>query len=249
VDLTEIVDDHVLACVDRQMAFSDLLGTGAWSVDLEEGAVTFADGSRLRVGLLGSAAPGPNSWLWGWANPASYPAPVLEAAHAVRAYGEAHGVPELANGEVPLGDGWDATRAAVAAVAAAPIEVWLPVEAGGGTQVMLGVHDVPPLPTPAPEPTRLGPVVTQVISLGLVSDWPRALRAYAAFRGGALEDRGPTGDGGRELFLTPASGDSGATLELDELGRARSLSLTRAAAPVEPEAPQRRRGLGRLFGR
>jgi hypothetical protein len=254
VDIRELLDDHLLACFDRQLAFSDLIGDAGYSVDLQEGSVSFAGGRKLRVGLIGSAAPGPSTWLWAWANPTSYPAPVLEAAKEVRAFGEARRVRELVTPELPLDDTWDATRAGVAAVAASDIEVWMPVEAGGGTQVMLAVHDVPALPPPHPEPTRLGPALTQAIGIGIVTDWPRALRAYARYRGGEVEDRGSAGEDGRELILTPAGGDSGATLELDGLGRVRKLSMTRAAAtlapsPETPETPRRKSVLGHLFSR
>jgi hypothetical protein len=235
VDIRELLDDHVLACVDRQLAFTDFVGTAAYAVDLQQGTVTFTGGPTLRVGLLGSAAPGPRSWLWGWANPGGYPAPVLEAVESVRTFGEARGIRELVVPEVPLDDDWDATRAAIASVAASAVQVYLPVEAGGGTHVMLGVHDVPELPAPHPEPTRLAPTLNQALFLGMITDWPRALRAYAGFRGGDLVER----DGA--YVLTPAGGDSGATIEIDELGRLKSFSLTRSAAP--------RKGLGRLFGR
>lgn len=254
MDIRDLLDDHLLACIDRQLAFADLIDGTGYSVDLHEGSVSFADGRNLRVGLIGSAAPGPGTWLWAWANPTPYPAPVLEAIEDVRAFGELRAVRELVTPELPLDGTWDATRAGVAAVAASDIEVWMPVEAGGGTQVMLAVHDLPVLPPPHPEPTRLGPVLTQAIGIGIVTDWPRALRAYARYRGGDLQDRDLAGEDGRELILTPAGGDTGAALELDRLGRVRKLSMTRAAATPasspEPLEPPRRKGvLGRLFGR
>jgi hypothetical protein len=60
VDIRELLDDHLLACVVRQLAFSDLIGGGCYSVDLQEGSVSFFVGGReLRVGLIGSAAPNP----------------------------------------------------------------------------------------------------------------------------------------------------------------------------------------------
>jgi hypothetical protein len=255
VDIRDLLDDHLLVCVDRQLAFSEVVGSSAYSVDLEAGTVSFRDGPTLRVGLLGSAAPGPGSWLWAWANPTPYPEPVMEAVTAVRAFGEARGVRELVTPEIPLDDDWDATRAGVASVAASGIELYLPLDAGGGTQAILAVHDAPPLPAPHPEPTRLGPVITQVTGLGIVTDWPRALRAYASYRGGALEEQGLSDDGHREFLLTPAGGDSGATVEVDDLGRLRSISMTRKAGDPQPlgdavgAAPRKKGVLGRLFGR
>jgi hypothetical protein len=38
--------------------------------------------------FLGSAAPGPQSWLWAWANPGDYRAELMAVAHEVREFGE-----------------------------------------------------------------------------------------------------------------------------------------------------------------
>jgi hypothetical protein len=64
VDIRELLDDHLLACVDRQLAFSDLIGGAGYSVDLQDGSVSFVGRRELRVGLIGSAAPEPGTWLW-----------------------------------------------------------------------------------------------------------------------------------------------------------------------------------------
>lgn len=71
------------------------------------------------------------------------------------------------------------------------------------------------------------------------------------YRGGELDDRSSAGENGRELVLTPAGGDTGATLELDGHGRVRKLSMTRAAATraASPGTPRRKGVLGRLFNR
>jgi hypothetical protein len=123
-------------------------------VDLMTGVAQLSSGVDLHVGLLGSAAPGPGTWLWGWANPSSYPDAVLASAQRARAYGQEHDIPELAESEVPLGDSWDATRAAIAATTVAGLRAWLPVQAEGGTQVMLGIEsELPPAP-PFGEPSR-----------------------------------------------------------------------------------------------
>jgi hypothetical protein len=86
VDIREPLDDHLLACVDRQLEFSDLIGGAGYSVDLQENSVSFVGRRELRVGLIGSAAPRPGTWLWewasewAWANPTSYPAPAKGAS-------------------------------------------------------------------------------------------------------------------------------------------------------------------------
>ncbi|TDB97343.1 hypothetical protein E1267_39945 [Nonomuraea longispora] len=51
---------------------------------------------------LGSAAPGPRSWLWAWANPSGFPPEVAAASATLRDFGQRHGIPELASAEVPF---------------------------------------------------------------------------------------------------------------------------------------------------
>ncbi|MDA0169419.1 hypothetical protein OJ998_10010 [Solirubrobacter taibaiensis] len=212
-----------------------MLGEQRYEVDLVDGRAQLSDGTQFAVGLLGSAAPGPNTWLWGWANPSDYSDAVLAGAQRVQAYGQEHGIPELAEAEVALEEGvWDATRAAIAATAVAGLPAWLPVQAEGGTQVMLGIEsEVPPAP-PTVEPTRLGPVLSQAMSSWLIADWALALDAYAAHRGAPLRREGNT------LILEPAGGDHGATIEIDDLGRITSLNMTRSATAYEPDPPKRR---------
>ncbi|WP_157260688.1 DUF6882 domain-containing protein [Patulibacter minatonensis] len=230
MDVRELVDHHALAAIERQMVFADILGDQRYAVDLQAGTVVIGDDLELQVGLLGSAAPGPGTWLWGWANPGGYPAAVLATAERVRAFGGEHEIAELADPEVPLDADRDATRAGVAAVGATGLQAWLPVEADGGTQVMLGIESDLPTAPPTVEPTRLGPVLNQALTSGLVSDWRRALAAYARHRGGGLRDEGDT------LVLEPAGGDRGATVGLDDVGRITSLALTRSAEPYDPGA-------------
>ena len=61
MDIRELLDDHLLACVDRQLAFSDLIGGAGYSVDLQDDSVAFVGRRELCVGLIGSAAPGPGT--------------------------------------------------------------------------------------------------------------------------------------------------------------------------------------------
>ncbi len=56
----------------------------------------FDNGVQAQVQLPGSEAEGPGTWLWAWANEQSQLPPALvEAALALRAYGEQHGIVEF----------------------------------------------------------------------------------------------------------------------------------------------------------
>jgi hypothetical protein len=230
VDIDALLDTHMLAAVERQLAFADVIGEQAYQVDLQEGTVRFAGGLALPVGLIGSAAPGPGTWMWAWANPMGYAEPIIASSLRVRDYGERHEILELIQPEVVLDDHWDATRAAVAAIAAAGISAYLPVAAEGGTQVILSIEGEAPQAEPTIEPTRLPQVLNQVVGGGMVRDWSLALEAYAAHRGGGLTRTGST------FVLEPAGGDHGASITIDELGRVASMEMTRSAAPYDPAA-------------
>lgn len=92
---------------DQLIATVDDLGEHRWSVDLDAGLFTFAaeaDPSRTLQAtprLIASIAPGPKSLMWAWALPEQYD---VDTAERLRAYGEQHGIAELTEGEVALGD-------------------------------------------------------------------------------------------------------------------------------------------------
>ncbi len=83
-------------------------------MDLAAGQFHFSGHERrptFPVQFLGTAAPGPRSWLWGWANPA--PAPGAGAQRRCRdplRFGERYDVPELVQAEVPFDGAADDRR-------------------------------------------------------------------------------------------------------------------------------------------
>ncbi|MBN3585830.1 hypothetical protein JYB64_25910, partial [Algoriphagus aestuarii] len=54
--------------------------------------------------LLGTAAPGPRSWLWAWANPSGFPEELTRLSAELRAHGERLGIPELTRAEIPFAE-------------------------------------------------------------------------------------------------------------------------------------------------
>jgi hypothetical protein len=142
------------------------------------------------VHLLGSAAPGPKSWLWSWANPAGYRDDILTLANAVRVFGEEHGIPELASPEVPF-DAFPGAPVEPAQVVSLITEAtkaitkrWTAYQGpvGGGTRAGF-IIEHPEFVLPAPA----GPRVTRVFQQSLVDlrlyDHRRAFHSYAVNRG------------------------------------------------------------------
>lgn len=67
---------------------------GQWAVDLKAGTIRFSNPkltATAPVQVIGTYNTKDGTWLWGWDHP-SVPAPVAEAAKAMQAYGERHGL-------------------------------------------------------------------------------------------------------------------------------------------------------------
>ncbi len=91
------------------------IGQAAWSVDQDEGTITFTSPEDVHatapVQIIGSYNTQDSTWLWGWANP-SIEGPLTEHARRVQAYGEERGyeiltAPKLA---CPEEQCWEADR-------------------------------------------------------------------------------------------------------------------------------------------
>ena len=150
----------------------------------------------MGVALLGTEADG--SWLWGWANPGGFPEPLVAAGRAVGDYGREHEVPALYEPEsagVPL------EHIGIVASGVLGLKATYTGPAGEA-RVLFGLDD-PRLELPPFDPVRLLTVLTQLIGVGLVRDWPAAIAAYERDRGVDLSDV--------------------VELELDDLGRVTNL--------------------------
>ncbi|GMA32005.1 DUF6882 domain-containing protein [Litorihabitans aurantiacus] len=247
--LTALVDDSALLAQEAQLHLTDLHGGHArWGVDLAAGTFSFTsqpdDGEGASVSypvqLIGSAAPGPRSWLWGWANPSGYSPQVLRAAEAARTLGETYGIPELTAGEVPFdpegdtagadADGeqvtpgarlaWDLTRAAAIAS-----NTWFAYsgEVSGGTRVMMLLEG---LTLPAASFPRVTRLISEALASGVLTDHRRAVSSYATLR--------DLGWDGSHLVLP----DGALTITFDDAGRITNMQgSTGAAGPSGSVTP------------
>lgn len=191
--LTTLLDDAAILSLEHQIHLGEVLGEHDWNVDLREPRFEFTGARALtceRFHLLGSAGPGPRSWLWGWANPSGFPGPLTELGAAVRDFGHQHGIAELASPEIPFDalpgapDNPNLVAGMLTEAAKALTGRWSSYtgDAGGGTRVAFLVeHRVFQLPLP--EPTRLMGVLQKALAELSLTDPRRAVYAYASRRG------------------------------------------------------------------
>lgn len=190
---TELLDDAALLSFEHQLRLAEVLGDHSWRVDLAAQVFGFT-GARprtcTRFHLIGSAAPKPRSWLWGWANPTGYAKPLLGLGEYVRDFGVRNGIRELAEPEIAFGElpgaPEDPISVARMFVEAAKIVggSWTSYtgDAGGGTRATFLVEH-PEFVLPAPEPARVMRVLQQSLLELTLDDHRRAFHSYATRRG------------------------------------------------------------------
>lgn len=190
------VDAGALFSFERQLHIADVVeGHDRWDVDLAQQQLIFRFPDRDLVcaaQLLGSSAPGPNSWLWAWANTQITPA-ATEFAGKLREFGETEGIPELTTAEVPLGEAgneppeafWYRLVTAVTGIAEG-FDGYFRAPLGGGTIAPLFIaHEE--LALPAPEATRVLRVLTEGFAAIRIGDERVAVQSYAQRRGIQLD--------------------------------------------------------------
>lgn len=224
--LQDLVDDAAFLSHEHQLHLSDLHGDDAWAADMTTGVFTFTapDGvtATCRLQFLGTAAPGPGTWMWAWQNVNGFPDGVLTAAESARRTG----LREAAEPELPLADDL-AHRLALAAKAVTGSFTHYSAPVGGGTRAWFLLDDAD-LALPAPSVPR----VVRTLSEGLLSvtvvDHRRAVASYASARGlPAVEDRT-----GAVVLDVP---DGTVTVRFDERGRIAGISAS-SPRPAAPEA-------------
>lgn len=188
-----LLDDAALMSYEYQEHSISVLGTHSWQIDFDPPKFEFSGDHPLvcrRFHYLGSAAPGPGTWLWSWANhSAGYPAEVTELAERVREYGERHAIPILSRGEVPFDElpGSPSNPNRVAwlmgelAKAVTGCWTWYSGDAGRGTRLAVLIEH-PDLIPPAPTARTVAQIMDGVFKLEL-PDHKRALHSYAVRRG------------------------------------------------------------------
>jgi hypothetical protein len=192
ISLAGLRDDAAFLSLEHQLHLADVLGQHEWRVDLDVPSFSVTGDHPLTctaVHLLGSAAPGPRSWLWSWANPSGFAPAATALAEWLRGFGPQHGIAELTTAELPFADlpnaPDDPAGAAWALVDAAKAATgrWTSYTADvGGNTYFAFLIEHPDFALPLPE----GPRVMRVLQEGLfrgITDHRRAVQSYAVGRG------------------------------------------------------------------
>lgn len=189
----ELQDDAALLSFEHQLHLTDTVGIPPWEADLAVPRFSFGGEKPLTasaVHVLGSAAPGPRSWLWSWANPVGDHPSAIALAEQLRAYGKEHGIPEFTEAEIPFADlpGSPTEPLRVAALmmeaAKAVTKRWTGYQGpvGRGTRLAMLIEH-PSFVLPEPDGPRVSRVLQQGVADLLLHDQRRAFRSYAVNRG------------------------------------------------------------------
>ncbi|MEK8227888.1 DUF6882 domain-containing protein [Oerskovia sp. M15] len=225
--LQDLVDRAVILSAEHQAHFADLGGESAWDADLEAGTLTFHSEIPLVCGahFLGTAAPGTQSWLWGWHNVNNFPrgrgrgrarpsarrdGRDLRAEHARDPPHRRGPVPSRARGQGRDG----------------PLHALRGPDRRGTCAWFLLTH--PRFELPPASLARIARVIPEGIGSTTVADHRRAVRAYAVLRG--LDIRWQD-----EQTAVVGAADGSATVSFDAHGRVVNLSAT-----VTPPRSRRR---------
>jgi hypothetical protein len=192
ISLAGLHDDAAFLSLEHQLHLSDVLGQHEWRVDLDTPSFSVTGDHPLTctaVHLLGSAAPGPRSWLWSWANPSGFAPAATGLAEWLRSFGQQHGIAELTTAELPFADlpgtpdnpagaAWALVNAAKAATGR--WTCYTP-DAGDGTYLAFLIEH-PDFVLPPPETPRLLRVLQEGLFQG-ITNHRRAVQSYAVGRG------------------------------------------------------------------
>lgn len=187
---TKLVDLGAMLSHEHQLVAQERIAEHGFQFDMARGVVAFTGPRPFEapMHILGSAAPGPRSFLWSWANEASGIPPALTAvASQLREFGATHGVPEFSQPELPFAEGTDGvvtwSRLAIAATKAkGSVRTFVPAPAPGGTVVLVLV-DSPEFALPAPDAARTMRVITETLAATALSTHSNAVYWYATERG------------------------------------------------------------------
>lgn len=209
----DLLTEHGMAALHRQLHAADLLGKHTWSMDLDEGTVALGD-HTFPVQVLGTAAEADETWLWGWANTASgIPEPALGSARQMQRLGEQHGIPELTEALVPLTK-MDPNALALVATGVSGAAFFYRAAYEGGAAYLL-------IPTPGLGAAPKDPVAASTVITSFVADHTvnhrDAARHYVKWLG-FLTDDTPTA-----LYARSPKGTL--VLEFDALNRITKVSV------------------------
>jgi hypothetical protein len=226
--LARLVDTSAILSAEQQAHIAALHGDDHWAVDIAAASVvlTAPDGRTLscRAHFLGTSAPGPGTWLWGWQNINRFPAEFVALAERIRAAGEEQGVPELTTAELPLTDALP-RRLTIAAKTVTGLPMHYSGPIGGGSRAWLLVEH-PDLELPPPTARRAADAILAAIDTVEIADHAEAIASWASRRGVPL-----TEDPAGEPLVRLALPDGDVLVTFDERHRVSQVEERTALGP------------------
>lgn len=224
---SDLMDDAALLSLEHQVHLEEVLGEHNWQVDLSKPEFSFTGATPrtcTRMHLLGSAAPGPRSWMWAWANPSGFHPEVSALSESLRDWGRRYNLALLSEPEVPFAalpeqpDEPNLVAAYLIEAAKTLTNVWThytgPV--GGGTRAAFLIEH-PDFELPEPEPARVMRILQQGLAELKLTNHRRALYSYVVRRGMSAvfsDDR---------ALLTITGPRLTANVAFDDLGRVKDI--------------------------
>lgn len=209
----ELLTEHGMPSLHRQLHAADLLGKHTWSLDLKEGKITLG-AHVFPVQVLGTAADADQTWLWGWANTASgIPESALKSARVMQRLGEQHGIKELTDALVPVARLDPGALTLVAAGVCSAAFFYRAAYEGGAAYLLI---PAPGLGLAPADPARASTVITSFIADHAVNH-RESIRHFAKYMKFMVVESGP------RLVVRSAAG--ALSLEFDALDRMTRMTL------------------------
>jgi hypothetical protein len=231
-DLSDLYSRHAALSLEKQLALGHVIGTRNFAFDADNGTLSFGDGLRFPMQLLGTVSRQSNTWLWAWASPQPLSPALLQAAHQLRTLGEHLEIDELAEEgfdlvtpataelEVPDPDfapePLDGHYMAMVAAGMCQASAYYGADYGRGIAYVL-LPNVPAVDAQlSDEPTKLAAVFAQLLQLPYFFDHRVALVAYLQQKGYTLEQDDAQVRGQKNGHHLAASFDSTSRLRMLE---------------------------------
>lgn len=185
-----LFERHVAGSFDRQWQLSDLVGEHDWQLDIDRGWIEFAGLGQWRVQVLGLASARTGTWLWAWAIHAiEVPPGLLKVTEGLRQIGQAKGIPEFTDFELPRGE-QTGTRLALTASGLFKADAFYRAPYAGGALYVLLAD--PAFPRPQVDPAeRIPAVLPHVLGRFPEVNHRQVLEGYLAYYGLGGEEDGP----------------------------------------------------------
>lgn len=186
----QMLTRYIGSAFARQLALADVIGEADWQLDTRTGQLSFSNGQVFSTSVLGTQSDLSGTWLWAWANGSLAQAEdgVMDAANKLRAYGEAHSIPEFTQPEIRLGIVNGYTLAMVASGLLKAGGFYRGPYEGGAAFLLLRPGAVPTAP---PSVERILTTLSQVIQYFSVPHDAMA-RAFLEDQGFAITEHGST---------------------------------------------------------